>query len=446
MLAFTGGITLVAALVFGLIPVLRSRASGKAAVLRDGYRGSTDGRGGHRARKLLVVSQVAFALILLVGSGLMIRSFQRLQRVDPGFSPEGVLTFRVALPDAEYPDVEATASFHQRFLERLEALPGVAVAGTSSHLPLSGFSAMDPLVVEGRPQDPDEVPPIVAMRAATPGFFRALDIPLHRGRMLERADADSRAQVALLSQRAVAIFFEGADPLQRQVAQGLVNDHAEWSRVVGVVGDVHWQSLTEPPMGTIYYPIRPADSVNKSWLVRNMSYALKTSVPPTSLTPAVRRTLAELDPNLPLARVRTLERIVGESRAQMEFTMLLLGIAAGIGLLLGSVGLYGVLAFVTAQRTREIGVRIALGAEASSVRGIVLRQGLAVTGAGVVVGLAGAATLSRFMESVLYEVSATDPLTFAAVPAILLAVAAVATWLPARRAAGTDPVRALRWE
>lgn len=446
VLAFTAGISVVAALVFGLIPLIRSRASSTAGILRDGSRGSTEGRAGHRARKLLVISQVAFALILLVGSGLMVRSFQSLRDVDPGFSSESVLTFRVDLPGAGYPDVAATAAFHQEFLDRVKELPGVEVAGVTSHIPLTGFNAVDPLMVEGRPQDPDEVPPVVASRAATPGFFEALDIPVYRGRGLERRDAESRAPVVLLSRKAVDVFFEGQEPLQREVAQGTPTDHADWSRIVGVVGDIHWESLTEPAMPTMYYPVQPADGVNRSWLVRSMAYVVKTSVPPTSIVPAVRRTLAELDPDLPLAGVRTMEDVTRDAQSQMAFTMLLLGIAAGVGLLLGSVGLYGVLSFVTAQRTREIGVRLALGADGPSVRRMVVAQGLAVTGAGVVVGLLGAFLLSRLMESVLYGVSATDPVTFAVVPAVLLLVSWAATWVPARRAARTDPARALRWE
>ncbi len=445
VLFFTAVISVAAALIFGLIPVLRHRRGAMADALRDGYRGSTSGGPGHRVRQLLVASQVAFALILLVGSGLMLRSFRQLLDVDPGFRPNNVLTFRISLPAGGYPDRDATASFHHRFLERLSALPGVEVAGAVNTLPLGGLSGVDPLVVEGRPLGPNDVPPVINTRVATPGFFEALGIPLDRGRMLERRDAESAMPVALLSRRAAEIFFPDQDPLDQQVAQGLPVEHDDvWSRVVGVVGDVHYMSLTQAPLGAIYYPIRPADGVRWDGLSRSVEFVVRTAVPPTSVVPAVRRVLAELDPSLPMARVRTLEQITREARAGMWFTLVLLGIAAAVGLLLGSVGLYGVISYVTGQRTREIGVRMALGAEVRSVRGMVMRQGMGLTLGGVGLGLVGAWGLTRFMKSVLYEVSTTDPATYAGVSALLLLVSAAATWIPARRASRTDPVRAMQ--
>ena len=444
VLLFTALMTLTATVIFGIIPVLRHKDAATASTLRDGSRGSTVSRGGQRARTLLVVSQVAFALVLLVGSGLMLRSFVRLQQVDHGFQADNVLTFRLSLPGTSYEDMESSTAFHHAFLDRLEAVPGVQVAGASSFIPLSGFSAMDPLMVEDRPVDPGQVPPIVASRAATPGYFEALRIPLRSGRMFEGNDAQQRLPVVLLSERAVEMFFAQRDPLERQVAQGLPDAPDAWSRVVGTVGDVPYVSLTEPPMGTIYFPIGSAEGVRGMWLSSTVDYVVRTSVLPTSIVPAVRSALRELDPTLPLARVRTMEQVTKDAQAQMSFTMIMLAIAAGVGLLLGSVGLYGVLSYVTTQRTGEIGVRMALGAEAGRVRGMVMRQGMMVTAAGVLVGLAGAWALSRFMESILYEVSATDPVTFVSVAAVLIAVAAAATWFPAHRAARIDPATALR--
>jgi len=447
VLLFTAVISVAAALIFGLIPVLRHRRGATAAALRDGYRGSTSGGPGNRVRQLLVASQVAFALILLVGSGLMLRSFRQLLDVDPGFRSDNVLTFRISLPATDYPDRDAIASFHHRFLDRLSGLPGVEVAGAVNALPLAGLAAVDPLVVEGRPQGPDEVPPVINTRVATPGFFEALGIPLERGRMLERRDAESAMPVAVLSHRAAETFFPGEDALGQQVAQGLPVEHDDvWSRVVGIVGDVHYMSLTQAPMGAIYYPIRPGDGIRWDGLSRSVEFVVRTGVPPTSLVPAVRRALAEMDPDLPMATVRTLDQITREARAGMWFTLVLLGIAAAVGLLLGSVGLYGVISYVTGQRTREIGVRMALGAEVSSVRGMVMRQGMGLTLGGVALGLLGAWGLTRFMKSVLYEVSTTDPTVYAGVSALLLLVAAAATWIPARRASRTDPVRAMQAE
>ncbi len=446
VLLFTAITILAATVVFGIIPVLRHRDAGTAAALRDGSRGATVSKGGQRARTLLVVSQVAFALILLVGSGLMLRSFGRLQDVELGFDPESVLTFRLSLPSTSYPDMESTTAFHLAFLDRIEAIPGVDVAGVSSFIPLTGFTAVDPLLLEDRPTEPGGVPPVVASRAASPGYFEALGIPLRSGRMLERADAQQRLPVVLLSERAVATFFEGRDPLGRNVAQGIPQQPDAWSQVVGVVGDVPYVSLTERPMGTVYFPVGRADRVRGMWLSSSLDYVARTAVPPTSIVPVVRRALAELDPSLPIANIRTLEEVTRRAGAQMQFTMIMLAIAAAVGLLLGSVGLYGVISYVTTQRTQEIGVRIALGAEAGVVRAMVMRQGMAVAAAGVALGLFGAWALSRFMESILYEVSATDPVTFIGVSAVLVVVAAAATWLPAYRAARIDPALALRQE
>jgi putative ABC transport system permease protein len=447
VLLFTAVLCGAAAVIFGVIPVLRHRSGSTSGVLRDGYRGSTTGGAGARVRSLLVVSQVAFALILLVGSGLMLRSFRHLLDVDPGFRSDSVLTFRLSLPGTSYADRDDMASFYHRFIDRLEAIPGVQVAGAGSALPLSGMTGMDPLVVEGQPLDPAVVPPVINTRVVTPGYFEALGIPLRQGRMFERRDAESAMPVALLSERTVETFFPDGQVLDRRVAQGLPADHDDiWSQVVGIVADVHYMSLTQPPMGTIYYPIRPADGIRWDGLSRSVDFVVRTAVAPTSIVPAVRQALAEMDPNLPIASVRTMDQIAQEARAGMGFTLILLGIAAAVGLLLGSVGLYGVISYVTAQRTREIGVRMALGAQVPAVRGMVMRQGLGVTLGGVVVGLAGAWGLTRFMESVLYEVSTTDPLTYAGVSGLLLLVAAAATWIPARRASRTDPVRALQGE
>jgi len=445
VLAFTGAITLMATLVFGLIPALRHRDSPLAEGLRDGSRTATATRQGNRVRSVLVAAQVAFALILLVGSGLTLRSFLAVQNVDPGFDAEDVLTFQIALSPAEYPDALARAQFHSQLLERVEAIPGVQVAGAVSHLPLWGFGGMDPLLLESKPVDPDDIPPIVEMRAATPEYFEALGIPLVAGRMLTASDVDEATGAVLVSQRIVDLFFEGENPVGRLVAQGIPLDHDPWSRIVGVVSDVHNATLTDDPMGAVYYPLVQGEGVERSYLTRSMGYTVKTSVPPTSIVSAVRQALTEMDSTIPMANVRTMEDRTRDAYAPMAFTMLLLAIAAGVGMLLGAIGLYGVISYVTAQRTREIGLRLALGAEAGSVRGMIVRQGMTVTVAGLAVGLVGAYALSRFMGALLFGVDATDPITFATVAVTMFLVSLVATWIPAARAAGTDPVRALRW-
>jgi predicted permease len=443
VIAFTCGLTVLATLVFSAIPALRNRSVSVAAVIRDGTRGATSTRQGHRVRSLLVVSQVAFALMLLVGSGLTLRSFWALQGVDPGFDASDVLTFELALPSTDYPGAEDRARFHTELLERIEAVPGVQVAGAISHLPLWGFGGLDPLMVEGQPIDPDEIPPIVEMRAATPGYFEALGIPLKAGRFLEQRDVDAQTGAVLVSQGIADSFFEGEDPLAQRVSQGIPREYDPWSQVVGVVGDVHNASLTDDPMGAIYYPLVQGEGVGKGWLTQSMGYVVRTSVPPTSVVQAVRAELSGMDSAIPMANLRSMEDRVRNARAPMAFTMLMLAIAAGVGLLLGAIGLYGVVSYVTAQRTQEIGVRIALGAETGMVRGMILRQGMMVTGVGLVVGLIGAYALSRFMGALLFQVDSDDPLTFLSVALVLLLVSLFATWIPATRAATTDPVRAL---
>jgi putative ABC transport system permease protein len=444
VLAFTAGMTLLATLVFSAIPALRNRRGSVAAVIRDGTRGATASRQGHRVRSLLVASQVAFALLLLVGSGLTLRSFWALQQVEPGFDASDVLTFQLSLPEPAYPDAEARALFHEEFLERIEAIPGVRVAGVVSRLPLWGFGELDPIIVEGQPLDMDAIPPIVEMRGVTEGYFEAMGISLETGRMLNGADVDARTGAVLVSRHIAAAFFDGADPVGRQVAQGIPREHDPWSRVVGVVEDVHNASLTDEPVGTIYYPLLQGEGVERTYLTRSMGYTIKTSVEPTSIAPAVRRELGQMDPSIPLANVRTMEDRVEQARGPMAFTMLALAIAAGVGLLLGAIGLYGVVSHVTAQRTQEIGVRMARGADAGRVRGMIVVQGMAVTAVGLVVGLVAAFALSRFMGALLFQVDANDAATFASVAGVLLVVSLAATWIPAARAAGTDPVRALR--
>jgi predicted permease len=450
-------VTALVAVAFALIPVLRHRALRPAAELRDGSRSTTGGRGRLKARELLVAGQVALALVLLVGSGLMVRSFEALREVDPGFEATDVLTFRVSLPPGSYETGEAVAAFHQRFLERLGALPGVRVAGAVSHLPVGGMAGINGFYPADRPPPADEMAPILETRGATPGYFEAMGIPVLRGRGPRWTDGADGAGVVVLSRKAVETVLGdradggGADALADALGAGIVEgisagDGTIASAVVGVVGDVHNVSLVEPPMGTVYYAPRQAEGLDRSWLTRGMSYAVKASGDPTALLPGVRAALRDLDPRLPLSNVRTLEARMAGARARTVFTMTMLAIASVMGLVLGAVGLYGVISHVTARRTREIGLRMALGAEAARVRGMVLTRGMLVTGAGVLVGLAGAWGVSRSLETLLYGVDATDPVTYAGVTGLLVAVSLLATWLPAHRASAIDVMEALRSE
>jgi putative ABC transport system permease protein len=450
--AVIAGTTLIAAVIailFGVVPVARHRRVAPASMLGGSDRSGTTDRRSGRLRQMMVVAQVAMATILLVGSGLVLRSFQRLRAVDPGFRADSVMTFRIALPLARYEESQAVARFHSTMLDRIRALPGVEVAGATGLLPLSGYiSLIDPLRVDGRPFPPGVMPPLVEMRVATPGYFEAMGIPLKDGRLLQRSDAEQRSGAVLVSEAVARKVVAPRQAIGARIAHGLggVPGEREWSDVVGVVGDIRGVALDKEPMGAVYYAMMNREGVDMDWLARSMVYAVRTSLPPATLIASVRRTLAELDAELPLAETRTLASVVEAAEGGMRFSMLGLAVAALVGLFMGAIGLYGVLSYVTAQRTREIGVRMALGATPGTVRGSVLRHGLLVAGSGLGVGLLVAMSLRHLATPLLYGITPFDPLTLGAVSVVLLSVGALATWLPARRAARLDPVRALRWE
>jgi len=446
VLGFTAVIALGSAFLFGAIPMFRHTSAAPASALRDGSRGSTAGRGRSRGRQVLVASQVAFAMVLLVGSGLMLKSFDRLLAVDLGFEPENVVTFAVNLPGQTYPDVESTARFHQTALDRIAEIPGVTSVGAVSVLPISGNSwSADPLNQEEKPMGPNEIPPVIPLKGTAPGYFETMGIELVRGRLFERADVTDRAPVAIISEALAERFWPGEDPLGKRISQGLPGT-GEWSTIVGIVEDTPITFLTQEPDGLVYYTMAPAEGANVFWVGRGLIYTVRASVPMQGLMTSVRTAIGEMDPNLPIFDTKLLERHVESGRTQMAFTMLLLSLAAVTGLILGAIGIYGVISYLTAMRTREIGVRMALGAEASSVRGMVLKQGVGVALLGVLVGMGAAFVLTRFMESILYEVSATDPLTYGLVAVLLFGVSVLATWVPAHRAARTAPIEALRRE
>jgi predicted permease len=437
------------ALAFGVMPVARNRTVVPASMLRGGDRASTIDRHSGRLRQTLVVAQVAMATVLLVGSGLVLRSFQKLRSVDPGFRAENVMTFRIALPESRYRTSESVAQFHYAMLDRIRAVPGVEVAGATGTLPLTPlFDEFDPLRLEGAAPPPNALPPLAEMRVATPGYFEAVGIPLLEGRLLERSDTDRQTGAVLVTQAIVRKVMQGRPAVGARVAHGMPNiaSARPWSDVVGVVGDVRGVSLDQEPTGAVYYAMINRPKVDMDWLARSMVYAVRTKLPPSELVAAARRELAQLDPTLPLAETRTLTSVVEAASSGMRFSMIGFAIAAVIGLFMGAIGLYGVLSYVTAQRTREIGVRMALGATPSSVRVSILGRGVVVSGIGLVAGLVAAMSLRVLARPLLYGVTPTDPLTLTAVSLVLLAAGALAAWLPARRAARLDPVRALRWD
>ncbi len=438
-MGLTALLAVVAGVLLAILPALRWRGSRLAGILRDGGRASTDGPGRHRVRNVLVAGQLAMALVLLVGSGLMLRSFDAVRKVDPGFEATGVVTVGLSL--GEGVDGRAGATFYQEVADRVGALPGVASVGLANAVPLAGGSANGgSFYVESMPRDDDELPPVAMYKAVGADYLESLGHPLVRGRALTRGDWESGEPVALVNETFARRFLPN-DGLGEAIRW---DEELDFARVVGVVADVRELDLTEPPRAWAYLPL-----VVGEWGYPNMDRAyltVRTQEGASLSAPSVREIVAELDPTVPLTSIRTMEEVLAAETAGTSFTMTLLLIAALTALFLGSIGLFGVVSYVVGQRTREIGVRVALGARAEEIRALVFRQGIGVVAGGVVLGLVAAFGLSRLMASILFEVSTSDPVSFLLAPVVLVAVALLATWLPARRAARVDPLEALRAE
>ncbi|HWM94889.1 MAG TPA: ABC transporter permease [Thermoanaerobaculia bacterium] len=453
VVAFTVLLSLLSGLFIGGFAALRYGSPDLVPALKEGGRGGTVGRARHLARQALVVTQVALALVLLVGAGLMVRSFWRLAAVDPGIDAAGVLTVNLSLPEAEYESGPRTARFYVQLLERVQAVAGVEQAGTVTILPLSNSNSMSSHMVEDRPLPPDGLPPMLGTRFASPGYFEALGIPLLEGRSHERIDPEQPGGEVVVSRAVAEHFWPGGSALGKRLTPGGPGETPDlWFTVVGVVGDVREQGLHQKPVEVVYYPVRrrnpDSGEGGGEWVPRDFALVVKAKpgVDPLTLVRPVRQAVWSLDPKLPVVQAQTMEQVVERSMARTSFTMLLLAIGAAVALLLGAVGIYGVISYIVSQRTQEIGVRMALGAQRGDVSGMVLKEGLGLALLGIVLGLAGAFAATRAMRALLYEVSPTDPATFAAVPVLLAAVALLASYLPARRAAGVEPLEAIRYE
>ena len=434
-LLFTLAVSVLAGILFGLLPAFRAGSRKALAALRDGGRGATIGRERHLARGLLVVGQVALALILLVGSGLMVRSYDRLRSVDPGFEAAGVMTFRLSPPPSQYEGGEETALFYDRLRERLEALPGVTSVGGNTNLPLTGGGAILTTQIDDFPVPEDEFPPTFLIRRVTPGYFETMGVPIIEGREFIADDHNARLGSLIISESIKREYWPDESALGKRMTTA-----GAPARVVGVVGDVHDTGLGVPAEQFVYKPM--LDSIGGG--VRAMMMTVRTDGDPDLLVPGIRAAVEELDPNLPITDLRSMEGILSDSVSRTSFTMTLLLLAAVIALFLGSVGIYGVLSYVAAQRRAEMGVRLALGADTSDIRTIILSQGMKLATAGVVLGLLGAMALGGLMSSLLFGVEPLDPLTLFSVSAIFLTVAAAASLIPAERAARTPPGVALR--
>ena len=445
VLVFTLALSLVAGLLFGAIPVAKYARPHLASALKDSSRGSSEGRERHRARNTFVVAQVALAAILLVGSGLMVRTFLAIREVPPGFTqPEQVLTMRISIPEAVVSDAGQVAQLHEQIVRSIEAVPGVISVGTSSSLPLDGNNNNDPIWVEDFPSPEGQIPTLRRQKYVGEGYFKAMGNPVIAGRDLTWREVHTSAPVVLISDNLAREYWK--DPAKAIGRRLRRTSQTPWIEIVGVVGDDRQDGATKPAPATVYWPMLIAAGFDgKPFVQRSLAYAVRSSrLQSAGFLPELQRAVWSVNPNLPLARVRTLAEMYERSMAQTSFVLVILGIAASVTLLLGIVGIYGVIAYIVAQRRREIGIRMALGARSGEVQRMFIGRGVALAGVGLVVGLVSASLLMRLLGSLLFGVSPFDPLTYGAVISSLALVALVATWIPARRATRVDPMSALR--
>jgi len=435
-LVLTLSISVISGILFGLAPALRVTRIDLQSILKDASRGSS-GRG-NKLRELLVISELALSLMLLIAAGLLVRSFAKLQKVQPGFNPANVLTLELTMAGDQYKDPQRVRDVYRQLWNRLEHLPGVSAAGGVSSLPLSEMFAWGPITVEGRVPPPGEKFINADERLVGGRYFEAMQIPLVQGRLFNEQDTVTTPLVVLVDEHMARQLWPGESPLGKRISFGDLTQKPTWATVVGVVGTVKQDTLDADSRIALYLP-------QSQHTGRAMNVVLRSeSTDPAALTSAVKRELRELDRDLPMYDVRTMGQRVEESLARRSFSMLMLGLFAALALALATIGIYGVMSYLVSQGTREIGIRMALGATRRGIATLVVRQAMVLALAGVGIGLLGAFALTRLMGSLLFGVRATDLLTFVAVAMLLAGVALVASYIPARRAAGIDPLILLR--
>ena len=440
VIGFAALVSIGAGLLFGVLPLARQMAQPLAGLVGTS-RGHTAGRERQRVRKALIVTQIALALMLLTGSGLMLRSFQRLRAVEPGFDADGVITMGISFGDDR--SKTEVGLLMREILDQVRAIPGVISAGGTNALPLDGSANNNgsSFAIQSRPRAEDALPPVSMYAIVTDGFHETMRSRIVAGRALQRSDEENERRVMLVNETFARSFLDGKAVGER-ISFGGQADTA-WNEIVGVVADIRSFGLREEVRPHAYLPITTPVSGARPPV---MNLAARTAGDPSALAPLLRNIVQRVHAEIPLTSERTMQSIVDEALAQTSFTMMILSVAALVAMLLGAVGLYGVIGYVVSQRTKEIGVRIALGAVPVSVRRMVLRQGLVLAVVGTAIGLGGAALLSRFLDSLLFEVDNRDPLTFVAVSTVLLAISALAAYVPARRASAISPLEALRGE
>lgn len=444
VLVFTLGISLLAGVIFGLAPALQASKTDLNDALKRGSGRTGVGVGQRWLRSGFVVAEMALALVLLVGAGLLIQTLSKVRGQYAGLRPENVLTLRTTLSGGNYRELQQKVAFYDAVLARIKTLPGVAAAGYTTSVPLTGL-ASNGLTLEGRQAEPNAGWNAVH-RQISPDYFQAMGLALRQGRAFNERD-DARAQtVAVVNETMARQFWPGTDPLGKRFKVGALDDATPWLTIVGVVEDIRQVGVDAPVKAEMYVPYWQTAHAMPYSIFAPRDLIIRTSVEPVSLAPAVRQAIREVDPNQPIASLRTMDELLGRVTAQRRLWMLLLTAFAALGLLLAALGIYGVLSYFVVQHTPEIGVRMALGAQQGDVLKLVIGRGMKLALAGIVVGLVGAFLLTRAMSSLLFGVSAIDPLTFSGVAALLLLVAFLACYLPARRATKVDPMVALRYE
>jgi putative ABC transport system permease protein len=431
-------VSIVTGLLFGLLPAFQAARTDLNRTLKEGGR---SGSGGVKfgLRGALVVVEVAVALMVLAAAGLFLKSFARLQQVDPGFKPQNVISMQLSLPDFKYREASQRDLFFKQALEQIRALPGVESAGAVSILPMSGTNSSGSFRIEGRQATQGETLPHGDRWSATSDYFKALQVPLIRGRFFDDRDTADSAPVALLDETIAKKYWPDDDPIGRRISFEGGRDNPRWREVVGIVGHAKHRGLEGESRVQYYIPYsqRP---------LPNMFVVARTKTDPADAAGSIRGTIRSIDPDLPVFRVTTMEQLVKDSTAQRRFSILLLGVFATVALLLAAVGLYGVMGYSVSQRTQEIGVRMALGAGRADVLRLVTTQGMALTAIGLFIGLAASLGFANLIAGLLFGVSAYDPVIFSGMPFVLAGVALVACFVPARRASRVDPITALRYE
>ena len=439
VLGYTLLLSVLTGVLFGLAPALQLARTNLQSTLKEGGRGSAGDRGGQRLRRGLVIGTVSIALTLLAGAGLLIRSFAAVSGVNPGFRPDHLLTLNVSLPTARYPNDTVTVAFFDRMGPAVSAVPGVTAVGATSVMPFTNNWSTGSFAVEGYTAPKGAPGPWGDYRMVTPGFQTALGLPLLKGRFLNAQDIAGAPAVAVVDQELADRYWKNEDPIGKRITYDdpAHDSTVHWIQVVGVVGHAMHEGLDAQRRVQVYRP--EAQSTTSS-----LDFAIRTTGDPMAVAGAVRAAINGLDPDLPVTNVRSMDQLIEASTGPRRFAMLLLGLFSGIALLLASVGLYGVMSYTVTQRAPELGVRMALGAGARDVLRLVLGQGMRLALLGVGIGLVAALAVTRLLRSMLFQVSATDPLTYAGISFLLLGVTLVACWLPARRATLVDPVVVLR--